>query len=281
MKPLDEAERVRLNERALFVRLETLRLTRIAGAGHYSGTFSAAELLATLYYRELRLNPANASWPDRDRFVLSKGHAAIGLYPILADLGYFDVAELETYTRLGSAFGDHPDMRKVRGIDFSSGSLGHGLSIGVGMALGGRVQERDFHVFVMVGDAELNEGQVWEAAMSAGHFKLASLVCIVDRNQLGIDGRTEDVMSVEPIGERFSSFGWDVQRIDGHNVDEIAAAFDNARDPARVQPHVVIADTVKGKGVQRMELDLNWHVGNLNPEDYEEVYAELLGGGPK
>ena len=278
---LDDGDRRQLEEKALFVRLETLRLTRIAGAGHYSGTFSAAELLATLYYHELRLDPANPKWPDRDRFILSKGHAAIGLYPILAELGYFDASELETYTRLGSAFGDHPDMRKVRGIDFSSGSLGHGLSIGVGMALGGRVQSKDFRVFVMVGDAELNEGQIWEAAMSAGHFKLESLICIVDRNQLGIDGRTEDVMSVEPIEARFASFGWDVQRINGHDVDEIASAFDNTKNSSRHQPHVIIADTVKGKGVQRMELDLNWHVGNLNPEDYEEVYAELIGGGTK
>ncbi len=279
MNYLDDAERSRLEERSLFVRLETLRLTRIAGAGHYSGTFSAAELLATLYYHELRLDPGQPKWSDRDRFVLSKGHAAIGLYPILADLGYFDPADLETYTRLGSDFGDHPDMRKVRGIDFSSGSLGHGLSIGVGMALGGRVQSKDFRVFVMVGDAELNEGQVWEAAMSAGHFKLDSLVCIVDRNQLGIDGLTEEVMSVEPIGDRFASFGWDVQRIDGHSVDQIAAAFNNTKDPSRRQPHVIIADTVKGKGVQRMELDVNWHVGNLSPDDYEEVYAELIQGG--
>lgn len=281
MSHLTADERGRLEERALFVRLETLRLTRIAGAGHYSGTFSAAELLATLYYHELRLDPTDPKWPDRDRFVLSKGHAAIGLYPILADLGFFDVAELETYTRLGSSFGDHPDMRKVRGIDFSSGSLGHGLSIGVGMALGGRVQSKDFRVFVIVGDAELNEGQVWEAAMSAGHFKLSSLVCIVDRNQLGIDGRTEDVMSVEPIGDRFTAFGWDVQRIDGHDVDQIAAALAETHDVSCHQPHVIVADTVKGKGVRRMELDVNWHVGNLNPEDYEEVYAELLGGGAR
>lgn len=276
MSHLTLDERRRLEEKALFVRLETLRLTRIAGAGHYSGTFSAAELLATLYYRELRLDPTDPKWPDRDRFVLSKGHAAIGLYPILADLGYFDAAELETYTRLGSSFGDHPDMRKVLGVDFSSGSLGHGLSVGVGMALGGRVQSRDFRVVVMVGDAELNEGQVWEAAMSAGHFRLGSLVCVVDRNQLGIDGRTEDVMSVEPIGDRFTSFGWDVQRIDGHDVDQIARAFAKARDAHQDQPHVIVADTVKGKGVQRMELDVNWHVGNLSPEDYDEVYAELL-----
>jgi transketolase len=281
MGKLDIAERTRLEERALFVRLETLRLTRIAGAGHYSATFSAAELLATLYYHELRLDPSHPQWPERDRFVLSKGHAAIGLYPILADLGFFDSAELETYTRLGSAFGDHPDMRKVRGIDFSSGSLGHGLSIGVGMALGGRVQSMDFRVYVMVGDAELNEGQIWEAAMSAGHFKLDSLVCIVDRNQLGIDGRTEDIMAVEPIGDRFASFGWDVQRINGHSVDEIVDAFDAAKQTSRRQPHVIIADTIKGKGVQRMELDVNWHVGNLGPEDYEAVYEELLAGVSK
>jgi transketolase len=280
MGKLDVGERTRLDEKALFVRLETLRLTRIAGAGHYSGTFSAAELLAALYYHELKLDPARPEWPERDRFVLSKGHAAIGLYPILADLGYFDPAQLETYTRLGSAFGDHPDMRKVRGIDFSSGSLGHGLSVGVGMALGGRVQSLDFRVYVMVGDAELNEGQIWEAAMSAGHFKLDSLVCIVDRNQLGIDGRTEDVMAVEPIEDRFTSFGWEVQRIDGHSVDQIVNALDTAKLASR-QPHVIIADTVKGKGVKRMELDVNWHVGNLSPEDYEEVYEELLAGGSR
>jgi transketolase len=281
MSKMDIAESTRLNERALFVRLETLRLTRIAGAGHYSATLSAAELLATLYYHELRIDPSHPEWPERDRFVLSKGHAAIGLYPILADLGFFDAAELETYTRFGSSFGDHPDMRKVRGIDFSSGSLGHGLSIGVGMAMGGRVQSMDFRVYVMVGDAELNEGQIWEAAMSAGHFKLDSLVCIVDRNQLGIDGPTEEIMAVEPIGDRFASFGWDVQRIDGHSVEEIANAFEHSRTTSRPQPHVIIADTIKGKGVQRMELDVNWHVGNLSPEDYQEVYEELLAGVSK
>lgn len=267
-----------LKDRALFVRLETLRLTRIAGAGHYSGTFSAAELLAVLFYQRLRLDPTRPAWPDRDRFVLSKGHAAIGLYPILADLGYFPASDLDDYTRLGSAFGDHPDMRKVRGIDFSSGSLGHGLSVGLGMALGARVQGRDFTSYVMVGDAELDEGQVWEAVMAAAHFRLGSLVCLVDRNQLGIDGPTEEIMSLEPLHDRFASFGWDVQRIDGHDVGAILAAFErlDASDPQR--PHVIIADTVKGKGVKRMELDVGWHVGNLNAEDYRAVYEELVQG---
>ncbi|HEY6496401.1 MAG TPA: transketolase [Trebonia sp.] len=265
-----------LAERATFIRLETLRLARIAGAGHYSGTFSCAELLAALYYRELRVNPADPGWPDRDRFVLSKGHAAIGLYPVLADLGYFDPAELDGYTRLGSPYGDHPDMRKVRGADFSSGSLGHGLSVGVGMALGGRLAGRDFRTYVMVGDGELAEGQVWEAAMAASHFRLGRLVCIVDRNQLCLDGRTEDVMGVEPLDERFASFGWQVQRIDGHDLKAILGAFDRLDDSSG-KPHVIIADTVKGKGVARMELDLDWHVGILSPEDHAAVEAELRG----
>jgi transketolase len=270
-----------LADRALFVRLETLRLTRIAGAGHYSGTFSAAELFAALYYHQLRIDPAKPDWPDRDRFVLSKGHAAIGLYPVLADLGYFDPALLDSYTRLGSPFGDHPDMRKVPGIDFSSGSLGHGLSVGVGMALGGRVQGRDFRVYVMVGDGELAEGQIWEAAMAASHFRLGSLVCIVDRNQLCIDGRTEDVMAVEPIGDRFAAFGWQVRRIDGHDLGAIVAAFDGLAPADSGVPQLIIADTVKGKGVRRMELDVNWHVGNLGPDDYEAVRAELMAGAAR
>ena len=267
-----------LKERALFVRLETLRLTRIAGAGHYSGTFSAAELFAVLFYHQLRLDPVRPDWPDRDRFVLSKGHAAIGLYPLLADLGYFDSTELETFTRLGSPFGDHPDMRKVRGIDFSSGSLGHGLSIGLGMALGARVQARDFRTYVMVGDAELDEGQIWEAVMAAKHFRVGSLVCIVDRNQLGIDGPTEEIMSLEPLHERFAAFGWDVQRIDGHDIRAIVGAFGRLDHADPSMPHVIIADTIKGKGVKRMELDVGWHVGNLNEQDYEDVYQELIDG---
>lgn len=267
-----------LKEKSLFIRLETLRLSRIAGAGHYSGTFSAAELLATLFYYQLRLDPSQSAWPDRDRFVLSKGHAAIGMYPVLADLGYFDPSLLDDYTRLGSPFGDHPDMRKINGIDFSSGSLGHGLSIGVGMALGARVQGRDFRSYVMVGDGELAEGQVWEAIMSANHFRLGSLVCIVDRNRLGIDGPTEQVMTAEPIHDRFAAFGWDVVRIDGHDLQAIVAAFDRLDDTGPDKPHVIIADTVKGKGVARMEGDVNWHVGNLNAEDYAAVEAELREG---
>jgi len=268
----------RLRDRARFVRTETVRLSRIAGAGHYASSFSAAELFVALYYSELRLRPEEPAWPERDRFVLSKGHAAIGLYPILADLGYFDAAQLDDYTRLGSHFGDHPDMKKIRGIDFSSGSLGHGLSAAVGIALAGRVRGSDHRTWCMLGDGELAEGQIWEAAMSAGHFELGNLVVVVDRNQMCIDGFTDDVMGIEPIDARFTDFGWRAQRIDGHDLDAILDAFSDLPRADRGQPQVVVADTIKGRGVARMELSLDWHVGNLAGQDYDDVMTELATG---
>lgn len=276
--PEREELTARLRDRAKFVRLETVRLARIAGAGHYTGTFSAAELFAALYYAELRYRPDEPDWPDRDRFVLSKGHAAIGLYPVLADVGFFDAALLENYTRLGSAFGDHPDMRKIKGIDFSSGSLGHGLSAGVGMALGGRIQGRSFRVYCVLGDGELAEGQIWEAAMAASQFRLGSLIAIVDRNHLSIDGDTESIMALEPLHRKFESFGWTVRVVDGHDLDALLDAFDALDPPGDGPPQLVIADTVKGRGVRRMEGDSQWHVGNLVGPDYDGVIAEIEQG---
>jgi transketolase len=270
--------RAYLADRAMFVRLETLRLARICGAGHYSSTFSAAEILASLYYAHLKLDPKDPKWPDRDRFVLSKGHAAIGLYPILAHLGYFPPELLDNFTRLGSPFGDHPNMKHIAGIDFSSGSLGHGLSIAVGMALSARVQKRDFRVYCMLGDGELAEGQIWEAAMAAGHYQLQGLIAIVDRNQLCIDGRTEEVMSIEPVEERFRSFGWEAQRIDGHDFDAILGALGQLKPAGTGRPQVIIADTIKGRGVKRMELSLQWHVANLAGEDYADAESEIRAG---
>lgn len=267
-----------LEDRAKFIRTETVRLSRIAGAGHYSSTFSCAELLAVLYYEQMAIEPAQPDWPDRDRFVMSKGHAAIGLYPVLADLGFYDPSELDTYTRLGSKYGDHPDMKKVRGLDFSSGSLGHGLSVGLGLALAARMTQRDYMTYVLLGDGELSEGQIWEAANAAGHFGLQHLVAIVDRNGLSIDGHTEDVMSVEPLHDRFAAFGWDVQRIDGHDLTAIRTAFGALKRGGQGKPQVIIADTVKGRGVARMEMSLDWHVGNLVGDDYDDVMAELDAG---
>ena len=268
----------RLQEKARFIRTETVRLARIAGAGHYSSVFSAAELLAVLYYDQLRLDPRHPHRPDRDRLVLGKGHIAIGLYPVLADLGYFPPSDLDTYTRLGSPFGDHPDMKKVPGVDFSSGSLGHGLSVATGMALAGRVSGLPYRSWALLGDGELCEGQVWEAAMTASHYRLGRLVALVDANQLSIDGFTSDVMAVEPIEERFRAFGWETRRVDGHDVAALRDCLRALPDSDDGPPQLVVADTVKGRGVARMELSPDWHVGNLEGQDYDDVLAELAAG---
>ena len=267
-----------LEDRAKFIRTETVRLTKIAGAGHYSSTFSCAEILSALYYAQMRIEPSRPDWKNRDRFIMSKGHAAIGLYPVLADLGYFDPSELDTYTRLGSKYGDHPDMKKVRGLDFSSGSLGHGLSVGVGMALAGRVRGLDYKTYVMLGDGEISEGQIWEAMSAANHFQLGHLVILLDRNGLSIDGHTEEVMAIEPVHDRFASFGWDVQRVDGHDLETVMTAFGNLKDGTTGKPQAIIFDTIKGRGVKRMEMSLDWHVGNLVGDDYDDVMAELDAG---
>ncbi len=273
----DRAALVRhLADRARFVRLETVRLARIAGAGHYSATFSCAEILVTLCYSQMKVRPNEPRWVDRDRFVMSKGHAAIGWYPILGDLGYFSPSLLDDFTRLGSPFGDHPDFRKVPGADFSSGSLGHGLSIAVGMAVSGRIKKKSYRTYCLLGDGELAEGQIWEAAMSAGHYRLGNLIAIVDRNRLCIDGFTDDVMSVEPLEDRFTSFGWDTHRIDGHDLDALLDTFAALPDAHHGRPQAIICDTIKGKGVKMMELSLDWHVGNLAGADYDAVIAELL-----
>ncbi len=273
--PRDREVDVRgLQWRADWIRLETVRLVEIAGSGHYSSVFSCAEILAALYYKVLRLKPSDPAWADRDRFLLGKGHVAIGVYPILADLGYFPTDWLDQYTRLGSPLGDHPDMRKVPGIDFSSGSIGHNLSVGVGMALAGTLAGRDYRTWVLLGDAELNEGQIWEAAMSAAHYRLGGLIAIVDRNGMGLDGPMEDVMGIEPVADKFRAFGWDVHEVDGHDIPATLAAFSAAQQPAG-KPQMILARTVKGKGVARMEETPVWHLGYLDEADRAAVNAEI------
>ena len=272
-----------LEDKAGLCRKETIRLIAIAKSGHYGSVFSAAELFSVLYYHVLRYDPARPDWPDRDRFILSKGHAAVGLYPLLADVGFFDPALLDSYTRLGSPFGDHPDMRLVPGIDFSSGSLGHGLSVGVGMALAARVTGRSYRVYVLLGDGELDEGQVWEAAMSAAHYKLGNLVAIVDRNQVSVDGPTAEVMDPEPVVDKWTAFGWRVQEVDGHDLDTLIDRFAALPDPDSAQPTVLIAHTVAGRPVSFMEHRFEWHLGYLAPEDQARALAELderEGGEP-
>jgi transketolase len=276
IRTTEPANLTQLAERAGWIRREAMRLIAIAKSGHYSSTFSCAEILAVLYYRVLRLDPAQPDWPDRDRFIMSKGHAAVGLYPVLADLGFYDASDLDDYTRVGSLFADHPQL-SIPGVDFGSGSLGHGLSAGVGMALAGRLQGRDFRVHCMLGDAELNEGQIWEAAMSAGHYGLGNLVAVVDRNGMGLDGFTEEVLRIEPHAEKWRAFGWRVVDVDGHDVAALAAAYDALPEAGDEQPTVLIARTVKGKGISWMEYSRVWHLGALVGEDYEVAMRELNG----
>jgi transketolase len=272
----DHQDRVdEVRERAALVRRETIRLVEIAKSGHYSSVFSCAEILGALYSGLMRI-AEDPEWPERDRLILSKGHVAIGLYPLLVERGYFPADWLDDYTRLGSPLGDHPDMRRIPGVDFSSGSLGHGLSVGTGMAKAARLRGYDeTRIWVLLGDQELNEGQVWEAAGSASHFGLGNLVAIVDANQMGLDGMTEETMSVEPIGGRFEAFGWDVVEIDGHDPEAILAAAAELPPATSDKPLCIIARTVKGKGVSYMELSRTWHIGYLSPDDSAAAVKEI------
>lgn len=268
-----------IRERAHFVRTETVRLISIAKTGHYSSTFSCADIMATLYYGVMRLREGEPDWADRDRFLMGKGHAAVGLYPILADHKFLEAYVLDEYTRIGNPLGDHPDMTKVPGVDFSSGSLGHNLSTALGIALGGRITGRDYRTFVLLGDGELHEGQIWEAAAAAAHHQVANLIAIVDRNDYCLDGRVDDIMTIEPLKDRWESFGWHVEEVDGHNVTQLLDVLTRLRNDAeRKKPAVVIARTVKGKGVGFMEKDFGWHLGWLNAEDEAAVMAELEAG---
>lgn len=260
-------------EIAAHVRRTVLLEAEIAGSGHYGPSLSIVELLVALYYGFLRIDPADPDRLDRDRLVLSKGHACSALYAVLADLGFFDAAELRTYTRLGTAFGDHPDMKKVRGMDFSSGALGHGLSIAAGMALHARLRGDDARAVAIVGDGEQNEGQIWEAAGFAGANRLSNLLAIVDVNTVCVDGTTRDVLDYEPIGDKWAAFGWAVERIDGHDLDAIDQAltrFEQRRADGGA-PTVIVADTVAGKGVPPIEGMAEWHIGYLGGKDLENA----------
>jgi transketolase len=275
-KPVDNAL---LAEKAKMVRQETVRLTDICGSGHYGSAFSMAELVAVLYYELMHVRPEEPGWPDRDRLLLGKGHAAIGQYPILADLGFFPRSDLDGYTRLGSPLGDHPDMRKVKGADFSSGSIGHNLSVSVGIALGLRRRQSPGRVICLMGDGEQAEGQIWEAAMAAAHWRLDNLVGIIDDNKVGSDGITQETMRSEPLDEKWRAFGWHVIELDdGHDLDKVRAALDDALNGGHEGPVVVHAHTVAGRGVSFMERTWQWHLGYLGPRDRDRAYAEIEEG---
>lgn len=270
----------RLEERAQFVRLETIRLISIAKVGHYSSVFSCAEIFSALYYDVMNLRRGEPGWPDRDRFTMGKGHAAVGLFPILADLDFFPTEWLDTYTRLGSPLGDHPDMRKVPGVDFSSGSIGHALSNAVGMAHGGRIQDKNFNVFCLMGDGEMQEGQVWEAALNAASHKLSRVIAIIDRNGYQLDGKVDDVIGVEPLDEKWRAFGWEVHVVDGHDIVALTQKLREVKaDESRDKPVCIIAKTLKGKGIDYMETEPGWHLGWLDADDEEHARQTILANG--
>jgi transketolase len=265
-----------LRERARFIRLETVRLIDIAKTGHYTSVFSAAEIFAALYYDVMNIRRGEPDWPVRDRFTIGKGHAAVGLFPVYADLGFFPKEWLDNYTRLGSPLGDHPDMRKVPGVDFSSGSIGHALSNGLGMVLAQRWTGQDYTVFCMMGDGEMQEGQVWEAAISAVQHKARNLIAIVDRNGYQLDGKVDDVMNIESLDEKWRAFGWEVHVVDGHDIAATTELLRRVKaDTERDRPCCIIARTVKGKGVSYMETEPGWHLGYLDPSDAEAAVAEI------
>jgi len=274
---LSEEKTALLKDRAKFVRTETVRLVDIAKTGHYASAFSCAEIFAVLYYDILNLREGEPDWPARDRLLLGKGHAAVGQYPLLADWGFLDKQVLDEYTRLGNPLGDHPDMTKVPGVDFSSGSLGHNLSVGLGMAIGAKYARQPFDVYVLLGDGEQAEGQVWEAAMAASHHEVTNLIAIVDRNQYSLDGRTDDINALEPLADKWAAFGWDVHEVDGHDVVALTELLRSIKNGERTKPVVVIAHTIKGKGVSFMESEFGWHLGWLDEQDEADVLKELEG----
>jgi len=261
--PVTDEEIRELTRLAAKIRREIVDVTGWSGGAHIGGALSQTDILTLLYYKYLKIDPQNPDWDDRDRFVLSKGHGGIGHAVILADKGYFDPELLKEFNHSGSPFGMHLDGNKVTGVDASTGSLGHGLSQAVGMALGARIRNKSWTTYCVVGDGECNEGSIWEAAMAAHHYRLNNLIVFVDRNKLMIDGPTEEVMSLEPLAEKWVAFGWAVKTVDGHSFHELANAIDFALE-YKDGPAVIVANTIKGKGVDFMENEPAWHYGGLD-----------------
>lgn len=266
---------VDLREKARVIRREIIESSTAAGSGHPSSSLSGVELLVGLYFGGvLKYDPAKPGWPDRDRFILSKGHATPLLYSILAEAGYFHVDQLKTLRQLGSPLEGHPNMRRLAGVEASTGSLGQGLSIGLGHALAARVDGKSYRVWVLVGDGECDEGQVWEAAMAAAHFKADNLCCIVDNNRMQQSGMVENVMNHMPLAPKWQSFGWHTIEIDGHDQEAVMRAYAEAQRTTG-RPTAIVARTVKGKGVSFMEPDYTWHGRALSKDDAAKALKEL------
>lgn len=265
-----------LRSLAKTVRGDIVSMLTESCSGHPGGSLSAADILTTLFFGEMNIDPENPKDADRDRFVLSKGHAAPVLYSVLARRGYFPVEELSTLRKIGSRLQGHPSMKCLPGIDMSTGSLGQGISVAVGMSLASKIDNKDYRVYALLGDGELEEGQVWEASMSAAHYKLDNLTAFIDFNGLQIDGDITKVMNPSPIDKKFEAFGWNVLVIDGHDIDEILNAIEKAKN-CKGKPTVVICNTIKGKGVSFMENQASWHGTAPNKEQCKQALAEIGG----
>jgi transketolase len=263
-----------LEGRARGLRCDVVKMCHYAGSGHPGGSLSAADMVAALYFHFMRLDPKNPKWEDRDRFIMSKGHACPVQYAALSRRGFFPEEVLWTLRKFESPLQGHPDMKSTRGLDMTSGSLGNGLSIGVGMALGARIAKKDFRVYVILGDGEIQEGLVWEGAMAAAHFQLDSLTAMVDYNKLQIDGENKDVMGLEPLVGKWQQFGWHTIEIDGHDMAEVVRAIEEAQS-TKGKPTCIIAHTVKGKGVSYMECAVDWHGRAPTQEELDQALVEL------
>lgn len=275
MTTLTAEQKSLVQEKATAIRVSILKAVTAAKSGHPGGSLSIADLMALLYYVEMNVDPKNPKDGNRDRFVLSKGHAAPALYATLAEKGFFDKGELENLRKIDCMLQGHPDMKHTPGVDMSTGSLGQGISAACGMALAGRIDKKDYRVFAVLGDGELEEGQVWEAAMFAGFYKLNNLTAFIDFNGLQIDGDIREVMSPLPIAPKFEAFNWNVIEVNGHDLDELHNAIEAAK-ACTDKPTAIVMNTVKGKGVKEMEGQAAWHGKAPSAEEYEKFVAELL-----
>ncbi|MDP9751548.1 transketolase [Thermoanaerobacter pentosaceus] len=265
---------VLLKQKAKEIRKDIITMIAEAGSGHPGGSLSCTDILTILYFDKMNIDPENPKWEERDRLVLSKGHAAPALYAVLSERGYFPKEELKTLRQLHSILQGHPDMKSTPGVDMTTGSLGQGLSAANGMAIAGKLDNKNYRVYVILGDGEIQEGQIWEAAMTAAHYKLDNLTAILDYNGLQIDGKNEDVMNIAPVKEKFKAFGWNVIEVDGHNFEELDKAIEEAKE-TKGKPTIIIAKTIKGKGVSFMENRVEWHGVAPKKEEAEKALAEL------
>ena len=274
IKQKEASTSAELKSKANKIRKDIVRMITEAKSGHPGGSLSAVDVVTALYFKVMRHNPKKPKWENRDRFILSKGHAAPLLYSVLAESGYFEVKELLTLRKLGSRLQGHPDMKRLAGVEISTGSLGHGLSVGNGMAIAGKLNKKGYRVYILLGDGECQEGQVWEAAMTASHYKLDNVTAILDYNGLQIDGPVKDVMHINPISNKWRAFGWYVIEINGHDFKEILDSFERVKK-LKGKPSIIIAHTTKGKGVSFMENVVDFHGKAPTKEQMVQALKEL------